>query len=87
MKNGFTPTQQCMLDVLSDGQAHTREELHACLPDEMGALSNIQAHLCAIRKQLRPIGQDILCEFKHRTLHYRHIGLLTDSHTPDTPLE
>lgn len=72
----FTPTQQAMLKVLSDGMPHTREELHACLPDNLGALSNIRAHIANIRKALRPIGQDVVCELFRGTIHYRQIRLL-----------
>jgi hypothetical protein len=81
MTNGYTPTQQAMLDVLSDGQAHTRQELHACLPDELGPLSNINSHLCNTRKHLRPIGQDIVCELVNRRICYRHVRLLASTYT------
>ncbi len=76
-ENGYTPTQQAMLDVLSDGKRHTRQELHACLPDPLGALSNIQPHLTAIRKKLQPKGHDIVCEY-NRGLFYRHIRMIAD---------
>ena len=74
--NDFTLTQQAMLDVLADGLPHTREELHACLPDELGPLGNIRRHLVAIRKVLRPKGHDIVCERVRRRSHYRHVRLL-----------
>jgi len=77
--NHFTPTQKAMLNVLSDGHRHTREELHACLPDELGPISNIRTHLMHIRKKLRPAGQDIICELFQRRIHYRCIRLLSDS--------
>ena len=66
-----------MLAVLADGQPHTRDELHACLPDELGPGSNIRPHLSAIRKRLRLIGEDVICEWKDRKYLYRHIRLLT----------
>lgn len=59
--NHFTPTQQAMLDVLAGGRPHTRDELHACLPDELGEANNVHAHLSAIRKRLRSKGEDIVC--------------------------
>ena len=62
----LTPTQEKMLGVLSDGMRHTRQELHACLSDELAPLSNIQMHISNIRKVLRPIGQDIICEYYRR---------------------
>lgn len=69
----FTPTQQRILAVLRDGRAHLRSELLACLWDELGARSNIRAHLTAIRKVLRTRGEDIRCEILDRAVYYRRI--------------
>ena len=80
MTNGkFTETEKRMLQVLADGMAHTREELHACLPDELSALSAIKRHLTEIRKKLRPQGQDIICQLKDRRPLYRHVRLLASA--------
>jgi hypothetical protein len=73
VKPRFTPTQQRMIDVLSDGMPHTREELHKCLWDEEGALGNIKMHISLIRKVLQPVGQDIVCCLVRGTIQYRHI--------------
>lgn len=81
MANGngkVTPTQQRILDLLSDGMRHSREEVFTCLNDELQKLENIQVHLCHLRKVLRPKGQDIVCELFQRRLYYRHIILLSD---------
>ncbi len=67
----FTPIQRAMLDVLADGHPHTREELHACLYDDMGAMSNIRAHLTNLRKKLRPAGRDVACERVNGIVRYR----------------
>jgi DNA-binding winged helix-turn-helix (wHTH) protein len=64
----FTPTQAKILSVLADGESHAREEIHACLPDDLGSLENIHAHISTIRKRLREQGQDIVCE---RVVRYR----------------
>ena len=72
----YTPTQRKMMEVLSDGQRHRRIELHACLVDELGPLSNITAHISNLRKKLRPKGQDIICEFSSRVIYYRLVRLL-----------
>ncbi len=71
----FTPTEQRMLAVLADGLPHTRQELHACLVDDMGPLSNIQMHLSSIRRMLRGQGEDVVCELKGK-IYYRHVKLL-----------
>ena len=63
--DGLTPVQKKMLAVLADGKRHGRERLHKCLSDELGPLSNIRAHLTALRKRL-PEGQEIVCEICYR---------------------
>lgn len=75
--NGFTKTQNAMLAVLSDGQPHTREELHKCLPDELSEMSAVRFHISNIRKVLRPKGQDIVCELKYGKIHYRHVRIIS----------
>ena len=77
--NGFTPTQQAMLDVLADGKPHTFDELKDCLPDELGVTENIFRHISAIRKRIRLQGQEIVCEFANRRKYYRHIVLLSSA--------
>lgn len=76
----FTPTQLKILDLLSDGMPHLRKEIHECLWDEQGALGNIRPHISAIRKVLRPKGEDIVCELTYqRRLCYRHVRLLASA--------
>ncbi len=75
----FTKTEGKMLQILSDGLAHTREEIFSCLPDDLGRLSNIRKHFTNIRKKIRPIGQDIICELKDRRICYRHVRLINRS--------
>ena len=72
----FTPVQQRMLNVLADGLQHTPKELHTCLEDELGPLTNIQIHISNIRSKLRPIGQDIAMEKSMLGTFYRHVRLL-----------
>ena len=74
--NGFTPTEHRMLELLSDGLRHTREELHACLFDDLAELASIQPHICRIRKRLVGRGEDILCVARNQTYFYQHVRLL-----------
>lgn len=74
----FTPTEKKILAVLVDGMRHSREELHSCLPDDMGALGNIRDHVSHLRKKLRPKGQDIVCELYLAKIYYRHVRLLAN---------
>lgn len=75
---GFTPTQSAILDILSDGLRHGKDELCACLSDELSAKDNLKFHISNIRKVIRPRGEDILCEFYRRARHYRHVRLLSN---------
>jgi hypothetical protein len=72
----LTPTERKFLAVLGDGMAHRREELHACLPDTLGPLSNIWPHLTRLRKKVRPLGQEIVCEIQRGKICYRCVKLL-----------
>ncbi len=74
--NGFTKTETKILELLSDDRAHTREEIHSCLPDELGELGNIHTHIMNIRKKIRPIGQDIRYEQLGTKRYYRLVRTL-----------
>lgn len=74
--NGWTETQHNILQLLSDGKAHHRDELQKLVPDELASRKALTAHLVKIRKVLRLRGQDIICEFANKTIHYRHVQLL-----------
>ncbi len=81
MRNGYTPTQLRMLAILADGLPHTREELHACISDDLAPLSAIRSHISLMRKKLRPKGEDVICELSWRRIHYRHVRLLGSANT------
>lgn len=72
-KNGFTKTQQALINLLSDGHPHTRSELHdLCGPS---SLKNVRCHLSMIRKKL-PRGEDIVCRIVNRRICYQHVRLI-----------
>ena len=74
----FTQTEAAMMDVLSDGNRHTKEELHGCLPDELGSTNNIKVHISNMRKKLQPSGRDIVCISRgyRRSVLYQLVQLL-----------
>jgi hypothetical protein len=76
----LTKVQNRMMQVLSDGLPHTREELHACLADELGPTDNIRSHISGIRKFLNPKGYDIL--FVRKQIGFRYI-LIRLLHSPN----
>ena len=75
--NGFTKTQRNILAILSDGFRHSPQELHKALWDEMSAVQAVRPHIFHIRQKLRPMGQDIVCEYYGRKYWYRHVRLIT----------
>lgn len=76
----FTPTQARIIKMLADGMPHTRKELKTCLDDELAELGAVNFHVSILRKKLRPIGQDIVCELgAGYRLGFRHIRLLASS--------
>ena len=74
----FTETQQKFIDILSDGKSHHRTELRNAI-DSQATFANVHDHLYLLRKKLRPIGQDIICELANRRICYRHVRLLGSS--------
>lgn len=78
--NGYSPTQVKILQLLSDGKPHTREEIHALLIDELCQIEMVSVHISRIRKHLRPKGEEIICELANRRIHYRHVRLLPSAY-------
>jgi hypothetical protein len=56
----YTPTQRRIMDVLADGQLHEKRDLMSCLYEDN--ISNLGVHLAYLRRKLRALGQDIICE-------------------------
>ena len=74
--NEFTPTQIRMLEILSDGLPHTKDELHKCCgPSGLWAVPN---HVSSLRKKLNRRGQDIVCrKVQNGPMCYQHVRLLS----------
>lgn len=72
----FTATEQRILDVLSDGLSHVRQELKDVLEDELAGKDALSFHMMNIRRKLEPIGQSVVCELRGRKVLYRHVILL-----------
>lgn len=72
----WTETEVRILKVLSDGHMHEKAHLQKCVNDELSTHA-VNSHLRNIRRKLRPIGEDIICQFYDKKLFYRHVRLLT----------
>lgn len=70
----FSPIQQSMLGLLSDGKRHPKEELLA-LCDELSTMAAVHQHVSQIRKKLPP-SEDIVCVYSNRRTHYQHVRKL-----------
>lgn len=69
-----------MMELLADGRAHTRAELHACLWDTESDVKNVRSHIALLRREIRPQGQDIVCEILNRVTYYRLVRLLASAY-------
>jgi len=78
--NGFTPTEKRMLEVLRDGLPHAREELHACLDDDLSRRSSIQPHITRLRSKLEGRGEGILCVLYESKPHYQQVRFLASAY-------
>lgn len=79
----WTPTQQAIMNLLSDGNFHPVEELIACLPEaETGSVSCVRQHVSLIRKCL--IGHDVFSRSvsngSRKVTQYRLVRLIGSAH-------
>ena len=70
------PTQQRILDLLSDGKPHRRLEIRSLLWDELSHPHTIRKHISLLRKYVRPQGREIVCELFQHGICYRLVVLL-----------
>ena len=74
----YTKTEQQILKLLSDGRRHTKDELKELLTqNNLNMNAALNMHITRIRKKLQPIGEDLICEFSARRIHYRHVRLIS----------
>ena len=57
----LSPTEQRIMDLLSDGLPHTKKEMVLCLADPMGGEDNVKPHLHNLRKKLLIQNEAVLC--------------------------
>jgi hypothetical protein len=76
--NGFTKTEQAILNILADGKPHHRKELHACCGPSLMAV--VTQHIVNIRKKLPP-GHDIVARVLNRGKLplYQHVRKLASA--------
>ena len=64
--------------LLADGRPHRKDELWACLDDELADRngSAIRVHVFNLRQKLRRTGEWIIVETVNNVATYRHVRLL-----------
>lgn len=66
----FSPTQQRIVDLLSDGLLHSKEEIYGMLLTA-NSVNHIQMHISNLRKIMRPVGQDIRYILENGSSYYQ----------------
>ena len=74
--NSYTPTQQAILNVLSDGRIHSREELCKCLGDELSPVTALYFHVSSVRSKLQSSGQGIAHFHRNKVSYYQLVRIL-----------
>lgn len=77
---GEITVQQKIINLLSDDRPHQRSEIEACLWADDPHYSTVSVHIDAIRKIVRPRGEDVICFRMHGKSWYQHLRKLV---TPD----
>lgn len=72
----FTPIQERVIQLLSDGKRHHREEIKLAIHDDKIADSTVRAVVFRLNKRLEPVGEKILCEYSGNRYSYRHVRLI-----------
>lgn len=57
----LTPTQERLMAILLDGNAHSAEELWRAVDDELSNRNNLNVHISLLRKRLEPRGLNVVC--------------------------
>lgn len=76
----LTPTQRKLAEILSDGLAHSREELMVAIDDELSGLQNLRQHLHNLRKKLLLRGETIIAEQIQFKYYWRWVRLLPNAY-------
>jgi DNA-binding CsgD family transcriptional regulator len=62
-ENGYTDSEQKIVDLLADGKPHRPDEIRACLGgDALLTNKNISSHIYRIRRLLRHKNETIICQ-------------------------
>ena len=74
----FTPTQQRIMDLLSDGELHSKQEIFKCLSDDLSQPGAIHCQITLIRNKIRAEGYAIMIQFRDRVPQYALVKTLKE---------
>lgn len=75
----YTPTQRMLLEVLSDGLPHKRDDLRRLIDPDLCERATLRVHISHLRHHLRLDGQNILCVWHKRVWCYQQVKLINPS--------
>lgn len=75
----LTPTWQRIMDMLSDGSAHTEKEILGCMEDPLTKVATLRVHICAMRRELKHHAHGILTEQVNGTNYYRLVRFISSA--------
>lgn len=79
----YTPTEQRMIELLSDGLPHDRQELLEV--SQLTDLHCMAVSIMRLRPKLRALGQEIDTVLWRGSIAYRHIVLLSGTNLSNDP--
>lgn len=84
----LTPTERRLMDRLSDGQPHKRDELRTLFNDELAVASCLKQAISNLRKKLHAndgASRTILCVNTGAGLCYQLVIRIVPDEKPETP--
>lgn len=82
----YTPIEQRIIDLLSDGLPHDRRDVLECWNDHHMNLHAMAVAIMRLRPKVRALGQDIITEHRRGSISYRHVILLPGTKMENDPI-
>jgi hypothetical protein len=82
----YTPIQQRIIDLLSDGLPHERRDMLKCINPNSKNLNGLAVHIAFLRSKVRELRQDIVTELRRGGIYYRMVILLPTCNLSEDPL-
>ncbi len=77
--SGYTPIEQRMINLLSDGIRHSYEEMFQCLDDELAGNTAVLFHITNLKNKLAKKGFGITSQRENKVTYYRMVRFIGKS--------